>query len=81
MNTQPRRKARHGPFGAGAVSQEYTLSSVLARDYHLNSYDLSAPAIGPWGEYVNLWAEGDRLKTREGATLVFKVELLGIGGP
>src|SRR2546423_4452374 len=35
-------------FGAGAVSQEYTLSSILAKNYHLSTYDLSAPAIGPW---------------------------------
>jgi hypothetical protein len=58
-------------FGAGAVSQEHTLTSILARDYQLNTYNLSAPAIGPWGEYVNLRAEGDRLKMREGATLVW----------
>lgn len=60
-------------FGVGAVSQEYTLNAVLTRDHHLNTYNLSAPAIGPWGEYVNLWAEGDGLKTREDATLVWLI--------
>jgi hypothetical protein len=60
-------------FGAGAVSQEYTLTAVLTRDHRLNTYNLSAPAIGPWGEYVNLWAEGDRLKTRDGTTLVWLI--------
>jgi hypothetical protein len=60
-------------FGAGAVSQEYTLNGILIRDYGLNTYNLSAPAIGPWGEYVNLWAEGDRLKTRDGTTLVWLI--------
>jgi hypothetical protein len=60
-------------FGAGAVSQEYTLNAVLTRDHRLNTYNLSAPAIGPWGEYVNLWAEGNRLKTREGTTLVWLI--------
>lgn len=60
-------------FGAGAVSQEYTLNGILTKDYRLNTYNLSAPAVGPWGEYVNLWAEGDRLKTREGTTLVWLI--------
>jgi hypothetical protein len=60
-------------FGGGAVSQEYTWSSILARDYHLNTYNLSAPASGPWHEYVNLWAEKERLKTREGTVLVWQL--------
>jgi hypothetical protein len=60
-------------FGGGAVSQEYTWSSILARDYHLNTYNLSAPASGPWQEYVNLWAEKERLKTREGTVLVWQL--------
>jgi hypothetical protein len=60
-------------FGGGAVSQEYTWSSILAGDYHLNTYNLSAPASGPWHEYVNLWAEKERLKTREGTVLVWQL--------
>jgi hypothetical protein len=60
-------------FGGGAVGQEYTWSSILAGDYHLNTYNLSAPASGPWHEYVNLWAEKERLKTREGTVLVWQL--------
>jgi lysophospholipase L1-like esterase len=60
-------------FGGGAVSQEYTWSSLLARDHQLNTYNLSSPASGPWNEYVNLWVEKDRLKTREGTHLVWQL--------
>jgi hypothetical protein len=60
-------------FGGGAVSQGYTWSSILAGQYHLNTYNLSAPASGPWHEYVNLWAEKERLKTREGTVLVWQL--------
>ena len=60
-------------FGGGGVSQEYTWSSILARDYHLNTYNLSVPASSPWQEYVNLWAEKDRLKTRAGTVLIWQL--------
>ena len=60
-------------FGAGGVSQEYTWTSILARDYGLHTYNLSIPAAGPWHEYINLWAEKDRLKVGEGSVLVWQL--------
>jgi hypothetical protein len=60
-------------FGAGGVSQEYTWTSILARDYGLHTYNLSTPAAGPWHEYINLWAEKDRLKVGEGAVLIWQL--------
>jgi hypothetical protein len=60
-------------FGAGAVSQEYTWTSILARDYNLHTYNLSAPGVGPWHEYVNLWAEKDRLIAGKGAVLTWQL--------
>jgi len=60
-------------FGAGAVSQEHTWSSILARDYRLNSYDLSVPASGPWHEYVNLRAECGRLKADANTVIVWQL--------
>jgi hypothetical protein len=55
------------------VSQEDTWTSILSRDYNLHTYNLSAPAVGPWHEYINLWAEKDRLKTRKGAVLAWQL--------
>ena len=60
-------------FGAGAVSQEHTWTSILARDYNLLTYNLSTPAAGPWHEYINLWAEKDRLKVAKGAVLIWQL--------
>ena len=60
-------------FGAGGVSQEFTWTSIFSREYDLHSYNLSAPAAGPWQEYVNLWAEKDRLKARKGAVLIWQL--------
>lgn len=60
-------------FGAGAVSQEHTWSSILAGDYRLNAYDLSVPASGPWHEYVNLRAECGRLKTNANTFIVWQL--------
>lgn len=60
-------------FGGGAVSQEYTWTSILARDYHLQTYNLATPAAGPWHEYINLWAEKDRLKAGKGAVLLWQL--------
>lgn len=60
-------------FGAGAVSQEYTWTSILAKEYKLHTYNLSTPAAGPWHEYINLWAERDRLKAGKGAVLVWQL--------
>ncbi|HEV7889606.1 MAG TPA: hypothetical protein VGP08_03155 [Pyrinomonadaceae bacterium] len=60
-------------FGAGAVSQEHTWSSILARAYGLNAYDLSAPGSGPWQEYVNLRAECGRLKVDADTVVVWQL--------
>lgn len=60
-------------FGAGAVSQEDTWTSILSRDHHLNTYNLSAPASGPWHEYVNLWTEKKRLKTNKETILIWQL--------
>jgi hypothetical protein len=60
-------------FGAGAASQEDTWTSILARDYNLKTYNLSAPAAGPWHEYINLWTEKDRLKAGKGSVLTWQL--------
>jgi hypothetical protein len=60
-------------FGAGGVSQEFTWTSILAKDYNLHTYNLSTPAAGPWHEYVNLWAEKDRLNAGKGAVLTWQL--------
>jgi hypothetical protein len=60
-------------FGAGGVSQEYTWTSILARDYNLHTYNLSTPAAGPWHEYINLRAEKDRLRVGKGAVLAWQL--------
>jgi hypothetical protein len=60
-------------FGAGGVSQEFTWTSILARDFNLHTYNLSTPAAGPWHEYINLWAEKDRLRAGQGAVLVWQL--------
>ena len=60
-------------FAAGAVSQEDTWSSIWTREHQLNTYNLSTPASGPWHEYVNLWAESERLKTRKGTNLIWQI--------
>lgn len=61
-------------FGvAAATSQEETLSSVLARDYVLSVYNLSVSRESPQQEYANLLLEGERLKTREGACVLWLV--------
>ena len=61
-------------FGVAAgTSQEETLSSVLARDYGLTSYNLSVSRENPQQEYVNLLLEGERLNVREGACVLWLV--------
>jgi hypothetical protein len=61
-------------FGvAAATSQEETLSSVLARDYGLGVYNLSVSRESPQQEYANLLLEGERLKTRAGACVLWLV--------
>src|SRR5205085_2694165 len=59
-------------FGAaGGTTQEQTLTSVLARDYGLSVYNLSVAAESPQQEYATLLLEGARLKTREGARVLW----------
>ncbi len=61
-------------FGvAASTTQGETLSGVLARDYGLNVYNLSISREGPRHEYANLLLEGPRLKTREGACVLWLV--------
>lgn len=61
-------------FGASTTtSQEYLLSAVLARDYGLSVYNLSVAAESPQQEYATLLLEGGRLKTREGANVLWLV--------
>jgi hypothetical protein len=60
-------------FGAGAVTQDDTWTGLLSRVYGLNAYNLSSPGAGPWHEYVNLSAEKDRLKVRQGGTLIWEL--------
>jgi hypothetical protein len=61
-------------FGvAAATTQGETLSGVLARDYGLGVYNLSVSRESPQQEYVNLLLEGGRLRTREGACVVWLV--------
>lgn len=61
-------------FGvAAATSQEETLSSVMARDYGLGVYNLSVSRESPQQEYANLLLEGERLKTRAGACVLWLV--------
>ncbi|MBV9924109.1 MAG: hypothetical protein JOZ96_03645 [Acidobacteria bacterium] len=61
-------------FGvAASTTQDETLSAVLARDYRLNVYNLSISREGPRHEYANLLLEGPRLKTREGACVLWLI--------
>jgi hypothetical protein len=61
-------------FGVAAgTSQENTLSSVLARDYHLSVYNLSISRENPRQEYANLVLEGERLKTRPATYVLWLV--------
>lgn len=60
-------------FGAGAVTQEDTWTSIFVREHGLKAYNLSAPAVGPWHEYVNLVAERDRLNIKRGTSIVWQI--------
>lgn len=61
-------------FGVAAgTSQEDLLSSRLARDFGLSVYNLSISREGPRQEYANLLLEGRRLKTREGACILWLI--------
>ena len=61
-------------FGVAAgTSQEEILSSRFARDFGLSVYNLSISREGPQQEYANLLLEGERLKTREGACVLWLI--------
>lgn len=61
-------------FGvAGGTTQAETLSSLLARDYGLNTYNLSVSRENPQQQYANLLIEGRRLKTRAGTCVLWLV--------
>jgi hypothetical protein len=61
-------------FGVAAgTSQEEILSSQLSRDFGLSVYNLSVSREGPQQEYANLLLEGARLKTREGACVLWLI--------
>jgi hypothetical protein len=58
-------------FAAGAgTTQEQTWSVILGRSFGLRVYNLAVGGSGPWGHYVNLMLEADRLKTRPYGTVV-----------
>ncbi len=61
-------------FGvAGGTTQADTVSGVLARDYGLNTYNLSVSRENPGQQYANLVIEGRRLKTRAGTCVLWLV--------
>jgi len=53
------------------TTQEDVFSNVLARERGLGVYNLCMDGAGPWQEYVNLLVEGERLRAREGAVLLW----------
>jgi hypothetical protein len=57
-------------FGFG-TSQELTLASRLQTRSGLATYNLAMPWTGPWGQYVNLAVEGERLPLRKGGTVIW----------
>lgn len=61
-------------FGVAAgTSQEETLSGVLACEYGLAVYNLSVSRENPRQQYANLLLDGPRLKTREGALVLWLI--------
>jgi len=61
-------------FGVAAgTSQENTLSSILARDYDQNVYNLSISRENPQQEFANLVLERERLKTRKSTVVLWLV--------
>lgn len=61
-------------FGEGlGNSQENTWSSILAKDYGLNVYNLSIEGTGPWQEFTDLSVEVDRLRPAAGSTVVWAI--------
>jgi hypothetical protein len=61
-------------FGVAArTSQENTVSSLLARAYHLRVYNLSISRENPLQEYANLALEGARLQTSQATTILRRI--------
>ena len=59
-------------FGAvGGTTQDETMSARLAKDYGLAIYNLSVGSHSPLQEYATLVLENERLKKREGATVLW----------
>jgi hypothetical protein len=59
-------------FGAvGGTTQEEMMSTWLSREYGLVIYNLSVGGHSPLQEYATLVLENDRLKKREGATVLW----------
>jgi hypothetical protein len=56
---------------ASGTTQEQIISNVLAKDHGLNVYNLSLAGHGPLQEYATLVLENDRLKEREGTTVLW----------
>ena len=59
-------------FGAtGGTSQEELLASFLAKNYGFDIYNVSVSGHSPQQEYATLFLENDRLKKREGTTVLW----------
>jgi hypothetical protein len=56
---------------AGGTTQEQIMSNVLAKDHGLNVYNLSIGRHSPLQEYATLVLENNRLKEREGTTVLW----------
>lgn len=51
--------------------QDETLSAQLSRSYGWRVYNLSMEGVSPWQEYANLLVEGERLRPKEGAVVLW----------
>src|SRR5437764_1163543 len=59
-------------FGAvGGTDQDEMMSARLSKDYGLSIYNLSVGGHSPLQEYATLVLENERLKKREGATVLW----------
>src|SRR5215469_3196915 len=52
------------------TTQDAIVSSVLSRDYNVNTYNLSMTGAQPWHEYVTLASEIDRLPIKSEGTIL-----------
>jgi hypothetical protein len=51
--------------------QDETLSALLSRAYGWRVYNLSNEAVSPWQEYANLLLQGEGLRPKEGAVVLW----------